>query len=178
MGYQSAVGWRSYLPVVKWARENAVEASHTLSLLWGNAPASERIDAFLERLPDDVISGPGTRLALAVSLLSDDDLPPYQPRLHDFGHRLTATPPPDKSVAGGARYAVYLDLLDQIRAEVGQRGVTILNRAQAYGVLVWVAKGDTWFSKGLGPNWSEEEKSALSDWLRVNRDRKPVSGRS
>lgn len=174
MGYQSAVGWRAYLPVVKWARENPSDAASTLSLLWTSAPAPERIDAFLERLPAEVLSGPGTRLALAVSLLSDDDLPPYQPRLHDFGHRLTATPPPDKSIVGGARYVAYLDLLDQIRAEVGRRGVTLLNRSQAYGVLVWVAKGDTWFSKGLGPNWSEGEKAALGEWLRVYRDRRPA----
>lgn len=166
---QTSVGWRAYLPLVKAAEEDPATVRRFLDALWSASPRRERVAQALERLPDDLVSGPGTRLGVVSALLPDGDCPPYQARLAEWGARLCGMPAPAKDATPAERYEAYLAFLDTLCARAQARRIDLADRLDAYAALVWVAKCDTWFDKGYGPAWPQADRDALVAWAKARR---------
>jgi 5-methylcytosine-specific restriction enzyme B len=147
--------WRANSPFLKWCASAPDAAAEALRALWttGGAPAN-RLRAFLERLPDEVVHGPGTRLTIASFLhmaISAENFPVYKETPFLRGFDLTGFPRPPKGADEAQVYDNALAFLDRLAEEASARGLELRDRLDAQGVLwsVVMASGSV---KGFSPD--------------------------
>ena len=95
-------------------------------------------------MPRDVISGPGTRLAIASFLLMAVDplqYPIVRTGPFDTGFRLTGYDRPDKDADEVDKHSHALGFLDRIIEEAASRQLQLRDRLDAQAVL-WAVRED------------------------------------
>ena len=132
------VNWRTVDSFRDWCREDPTRGREALEQLWGDGTVGARIEAFCDRLGDEVGSGPGTRLRLTAALLmieAPTRYPPYQYSAIRDAYELAGVPLPEASDEA-TRYGHALDFFDRIRTDLNILGVDLRDRLDAQG-LVW-----------------------------------------
>lgn len=136
--------WRAHGTLLKWFKEQPREGATALENIWsGETPVEESIRAFLKRVPNDVVSGPGTRVNLASFLataIDPEKFPTYQHTAFRAGYALTDHPPPDPDADEAAIYTHALAFLDTLAKEGAKRGLDLRDRLDAQSVLWSVVK--------------------------------------
>ncbi|CAB4712170.1 MAG: EVE domain-containing protein [Actinobacteria bacterium] len=155
--------FRVHGPFVTWAsQEPDAVGKAVLANLWNDTvPLAERVQAFVDVLPDYVPAGTGGRLSLASVLLGALDperYPVYRPT------------PVDKAVAllgidqlpepAGERYAAFLALLDRLIERSEQLGTPLGTRLQAQSALWCVTSGVPY------EPWTAADRWAYAAYLR------------
>ncbi len=137
--------WRTTASFVDWCKSEPSAAKEALAMLWDDErEVPERFRRFLDRVGREVISGRGTRLALASALgmaVDPTRFPVYRVTPFEAGLRLTAYPGPPEDADEVAVYEHALGFLERIREEISARGVEIRDRLDAQGLLWTVTQG-------------------------------------
>ena len=126
----------------RWCSDHLEEALESLQILWveGDLPASKRLSAFSEKLPDSAFGGKvGARLNVSSVLLMGLDAEQYPPvRLEKFKdvYTRTAYDQPERDANEAELYEHALGFLDRFIEEAGQRGLDLRHRLDAQS-LVW-----------------------------------------
>lgn len=143
-----------------WAQKNPADAKALLSHLWDESvDAQGAVARFLTELPNEVISGAGSRTNIASFLAMVRDplsVPIYKTEPFEFGCRLTGFEVPPKEEHEIYNHAIRF--LDRIMEECRQRGLNLQDRLDAQSLLFCVTKFDP------PESWSEEDKKALIAW--------------
>jgi 5-methylcytosine-specific restriction protein B len=123
---------------LKWCRAEPDAAATGLRRMWEpELTLTERISGFLEEVPTEVISGPGTRTTLASFLmmaLDPTEYPIYRVSAFRKGFELTGH---SRTESGSDEVAVYehaLGFLDAIGDEATARGLELRDRLDAQSV--------------------------------------------
>lgn len=133
--------WQAHQRFIAWAEEKPEAARAALLEIWsdeGSGP--ERLAAFLSRVPDEAVTTPGYRTAVASMLLMAVDpnaFPIYRPTPFRKAYQLTGFDAPDHKGAEADRYAEALGFLDQLIEEAATRGLDLRDRLDAQSVI-WV----------------------------------------
>ncbi|HEY6322734.1 MAG TPA: AAA family ATPase [Thermoanaerobaculia bacterium] len=159
--------WQTNDRFLQWVEQAPESASQALRALWAaEGTAADRIRGFLERLPDSVVHGPGSRLTIASFLhLAHDptSYPHYKETQFRKGCDLTGYPRPDKGADEARVYEHALRFLDQLAEEASARGLDLRDRLDAQGVLWMVVRPSP-----LADSFPAEERQAL--WSYLGRD--------
>ena len=158
------LNWRQWEQIEQWCAADPAAARDALEVLW-DAPvaASERVTRFGQAL-ESVISGQGTRIAIASVLLMGldaHDHPPYRPQAFKNFRTLVEYPGPEMPCDDGDRYEHALGLFDRVIEELADRDVELRDRLDAQSVL-WVLAQVP--ADELGADWSEEERETFLRW--------------
>ena len=134
-----------------WVNQSPDEVLEALQAVWvqGNMPESERIQAFSELFPRDVIGGVGTRLTVISQLLMGIDVeqyPPYKTEAFRLAYDRTGYGRPPENADEVALYKHALSFLDRFIWEAKDRGLELRHRLDAQG-LVWKSKGDDFWNR-------------------------------
>ena len=145
-----------------WIDQSPGEALLALQALWTreNASPSERIREFCRLLPRSVISGLGSRAALAAVLmmgLDPEQFPPYRVTVFNSVYNQLDYPRPDREADEAAIYEHALLFLDRLLEESSKRGLRLRHRLDAQS-LVWVIAKDQ--DEKLEDDYTEYEDSA------------------
>lgn len=158
--------WRTHNLFLKWCETHPDEAATALRTLWTTErSAPDRLRAFLERLPGEVIHGPGSRLTIASFLhmaISPENFPIYRETPFLRGFDLTGFPRPPKGADEAQVYDNALAFLNRLTQEASARGLRLRDRLDAQGVLWSVVKAADDSMKGFLP----EEQEALRQYLK------------
>jgi len=141
--------WRSHEPVLAWLAENPERGRDALLGLWTALDAdekawphvvSQRLDAFFDDLPSDLIPTPGERLRVAAFLMMAHGAESYPPltarllrRAWDLTHWKAA--PPESTV--GWRYVRWMIFLDELVHDSEASDGTLRDRLDAQSA-VWL----------------------------------------
>ena len=131
--------WQAHSRFYAWAHEDPDTARSALLEIWNSSfAAPERVTAFLDRVPADVMSGSGTRLAIASFLLMVEpaEYPIFRPSPFREAWRLTGWDGPSSDADEAALYTSALDFMDELRSRLAGIGVEIRDRLDAQG-LIW-----------------------------------------
>ena len=143
-----------------WIRQEPDQARKVMAEIWkSELPATKRVRSFLERLPDEVASGPGARLTLASFLtmgINSKDYPIYHVTELKRGFELTGHGLPPDGADGADTYEHALSFFDRILEEASRRGLKLRDRLDAQALLWLMAK---WKVEELP--FSEPERNAL-----------------
>ena len=137
-----------------WVDEFPNAALKALQAIWTKEELSdsERILAFVEQLPWEVIRGAGTRLTVASQFLMALDVeqyPPYRTEAFRLAYDRTGYGRPPGNADEIALYEHALGFLDRFINEAKNRGLELRHRLDAQG-LVWMSQyDDLW--KPLSP---------------------------
>ncbi|MEQ8717727.1 MAG: AAA family ATPase [Acidimicrobiales bacterium] len=138
-GSNNLTAWRSTDDLAKWAIAEPEDAGDALRAVWGDNEADlDDMAAFLDRLPETVVSGPGTRAsfgALMLLALDPENYPVYRATAFGDLYKLTSTTPPPDGSDEVATYDHAIALLDQMLEESASRGLELRDRLDAQGVL-------------------------------------------
>ena len=138
------VSFFTYDNFLKWFREEPGQAQAALAAIWmSDSSAKERIRSFSERLPQDVISGRGTRLNLASFLMmgvNAVDYPIYQVTALDKGFDFTRHGRPPSEADEAETYGHALGFFDRILEEASKRGLELRDRLDAQSLLWLMVK--------------------------------------
>ena len=130
--------WRAHSKFYSWAADEPDAAQRALEAIWSDQDVVDRIRQFCEVVPDDVVSGVGTRLAIASFLLMADptSYPIFRPSPFQEAWRLTdwSAPAPDADEA--QHYQSALAFMDELQQRLADVGVQIRDRLDAQG-LIW-----------------------------------------
>ena len=129
-----------------WVEEFPNAALKALQAIWTKEELSdsERILAFVEQLPWDVIRGAGTRLTVASQFLMALDVeqyPPYRTEAFRLAYDRTGYGRPPGNADEIALYEHALGFLDRFIGEAKNRGLELRHRLDAQG-LVWMSQND------------------------------------
>lgn len=131
--------WQSHAKFYGWAHEQPTAARVALEAIWNSelSPAM-RIERFCEALPLDVVSGVGTRLAIASFLLMADptELPIFRISPFHEAWRLAGWEAPGPDATESELYTAALEFMDELRRRLADVGVDIRDRLDAQG-LIW-----------------------------------------
>ncbi len=127
-----------------WVDEFPNAALKALQAIWTKEELSdsERILAFVEQLPWDVIRGAGTRLTVASQFLMALDVeqyPPYRTEAFRLAYDRTGYGRPPGNADEIALYEHALGFLDRFISEAKNRGLELRHRLDAQG-LVWMSQ--------------------------------------
>ena len=131
--------WQQHSKFYQWAKDEPEAAETALKAIWTEkGDVSERIRAFCDVLPREVVSGTGTRLAIASFLLMSDPAayPIFRPTPFQDAYRLTGWEGPSDEADEAAMYASALAFMDELRARLADVGVETRDRLDAQG-LIW-----------------------------------------
>jgi MoxR-like ATPase len=127
-----------------WVAENADPARVALLALWDeSASIADRLGAFLADLPEEVLSGAGTRLQVPTFLLMADaeTYVIYRPTPFKAAMALVEYEEPPS----GPEVAIYehaLGFLDELIRQANDRGLELRDRLDAQSVIWAVTKND------------------------------------
>ena len=129
-----------------WVGENPDAVLRALRAVWApdRSTVDDRIRDFCDLLPWSVLSGRGTRANVASVLLMGLDpkqFPPFRTRAFETAYDLTGYGRPESGYDEVALYGYALDFLDRFIDEASSRGLDILHRLDAQGIL-WGMLGD------------------------------------
>src|ERR1035437_2085904 len=151
--------WRLNDDFLKWLKADPDAGKVALRAAWeAGADVSQRIRAIVAALPAEVATGRGTRLALASFLqlaMDEHQWPVYRWTPASTAYRLTGNDGPAKGDDEADVYVHFVDFLDTFIEEAANRGLAIVDRLDAQG-LVW---GVT--SLEPEPTWPLEEQQAF-----------------
>ena len=127
--------------VHSWIDESPEEALQALKASWteGNLPKEQRIRAFCERFPEEIISGKGSRLTVAATLLAAygaKQFPPFSREKYDDAYKQTGYDAPDQNADEATLYVHALGFLDRFIEMARAHGVDLRHRLSAFAV-VW-----------------------------------------
>jgi len=134
------------MEVSEWIADSPTQASEALKAIWTkeNRSPEERIGAFCERFPYDVVGkGVGSRLNVASVLLMGLDVencPPFRIRAFQRICSRTGYHPPEAGEDESALYTRFLGFLDQFIEQSQANGVQLCHRLDAQGVA-WQLQG-------------------------------------
>ena len=132
--------WQVHDRFLRWAATSRDTTFESLRAAWqSHRSPEERVDAFLNILPNAVVSGPGQRLALASFLQAAMDakaFPIYRPDPVRAAYRLVRYDSEVRTATGGQWYQHFLSFLERFRAEAERRGLHIADLLDAQS-LVW-----------------------------------------
>ncbi len=125
-----------------WIDNSPDEALGALQAIWEDRPlsVSERIKAFCEKFPREVVGGAGQRTTVASQFLMAVDVeryPPYRTQAFMQTYERTRYGRPAKGASEAALYEHGLGFLDQLMREAKDRGLELPNRLRAQSVL-WI----------------------------------------
>ncbi|MEA3511503.1 MAG: AAA family ATPase, partial [Actinomycetota bacterium] len=131
--------WQHHSTFYQWARDEPDAAQRALREIWNeDADVSDRIRGFTRNLPRDVVSGVGTRLAIASFLLM------VEPRTHPIfrstpfkeAWEITGWDAPPADADEAHLYETALAFMDELRNRLASVGVQTRDRLDAQG-LIW-----------------------------------------
>ena len=165
---QVIVRWQDVDSFMKWFHKTPLVASRSLAHVMDPSPTTiDRITAFLDAIPNDVVKSPGNRTTLASLFLFVSDpeqFVPYRTTVFEWACKRVGYAP-SQSEDEGARYEHALGFTDEVVEQCARRGFAFRNRLDAQGVLWWMAKA----SPGKTPKGITEE-----DWQVVLNYRQGV----
>ncbi|MCB0960861.1 MAG: AAA family ATPase [Acidimicrobiales bacterium] len=109
--------WRSHGEFAKWVLANPDDGAAALEQVWSAAPVSDRLDAFADALPDDLVSTLGERLNIGSYLVMADDphrYPPVKVSLFRSCWRITGWPLDAAGESPGSFYERVLVFCDEL----------------------------------------------------------------
>lgn len=136
------LSWRMKGRFLNWVHANPQSAQDALKRAWGEGRGlDERIGGFLELVPadKDVVSGKGSRTALAAFVLQAIDpeaYPIYRPTPFWKAFELTGYNRPDPAADEVQIYNHALGFLDKVSEEAAARGLNLRDRLDSQSV-VW-----------------------------------------
>ena len=146
------VSWRviPYFRVIpnfnQWCAGDPDDALRALRAIWAEDSSSvaERVRTFSNLLPPSVISGAGTRTAVASVLLMGLDVyeyPPFRVRVFNEAYERTGYGRPERGADEAALYEHALGFFDRFIEEASKRGLTLRHRLDAQSVI-WMLLDD------------------------------------
>ena len=139
------LSWQARDDFVKWldgSRENSEAGLRALQAIWteSDSSESERISAFVGRLPKEALrGGTGSHARFASVLLMGlnvHNYPPYAPTVFQSAYKSTAHYGPDKFSGAAELYKYALNFLDSFLEESAKRGLELRDRLDAQSI-VW-----------------------------------------
>ena len=133
------------IPLKNWIDQSpASDTLRAFQAIWteNGLSVSERIRAFAELFPRDVISGTGSRLTMISQLLmalNVEQYPPYKTNAFKEAYERTGYDKPVKNADEAALYEHALGFLDRFIDEAAGRGLNLRHRLDAQSV-VWLAQ--------------------------------------
>ena len=126
-------------PIEGWLDAHPNDALEALRILWERSDqlVTERIRVFSERLPQDALSGVGTRMnVISVFLMGLDakKYPPFSTEWLKETYTRTGYDQPVTDADEAALYEHALNFFDQFIKEAAQRGLTLRHRLDAQSV--------------------------------------------
>ncbi len=157
------VAWEVWQPFVAWAENKPSDAAAALAALQDRPGSIASIDAFLDRLPDEVGQGSGARLSIASFLLSGinaSQFPTWRAWTVDQATRLAGLAKPQPTATDGERYELYLRFLDQVIQILGtpEHAIALHDRLDAQGLVWALVSGD------IPPTWPPARTEAIGAW--------------
>ena len=156
-----------------WVDESPGAAHRALRELWtqDNVAVAERIRAFSNELPTDVLGGSGSRMTVISQLLMGLDAeqyPPFRVTAFDIAYERTGYEPRPKEADEAALYEHALGFLDQFIEEARARGVPVRHRLDAQA-LFWAIPYHERETGGNGttPHQRTEDLDQLAEKLRL-----------
>ncbi len=142
--------WQMHDTFLKWCEGHQSDAESALRSLWsGQAGVEEAVSGFLARIPEDILSGVGTRVSLASFLATAIDpykYPVYRSTAFYGGYRLSGHAQPDAGADEAKTYRHALDFLDTLLKEASSRELELRDRLDAQSVLWSVVKSGVYES--------------------------------
>ena len=127
--------------VRSWIDESPEDALQALKASWAEDSLSEKqkIRAFCERFPEKIMSGKGSRLTVATTLLAAygaKQFPPFSKEKYDHAYKQTGYDAPEQSADEAALYVHALGFLDRFIEIARKHGGNLQHRLNAFAV-VW-----------------------------------------
>ena len=127
--------------VRSWIDESPEDALQALKASWteGSLSEEQRIRAFCQRFPEETISGKGSRLTVAATLLAACDakqFPPFSKKKYDHAYKQTGYDAPEQNADEATLYVHALGFLDRFIEMARAHGVDLRHRLSAFAV-VW-----------------------------------------
>ena len=142
--------WQMHDTFLKWCEGHQSDAESALRSLWsGQAGVEEAVSGFLARIPEDILSGVGTRVSLASFLATAIDpykYPVYRSTAFYGGYRLSGHAQPDAGADEAKTYRHALDFLDTLLKEALSRELELRDGLDAQSVLWSVVKSGVYES--------------------------------
>lgn len=125
--------------VRSWIDVSPEESWQAFKAGWseGSLPVERPIRAFCKGFPEEIISGKGSRLTVAATLLAAYDakqFPPFSKEKYDKVYKQTGYDAPDQGADEAALYVHALDFLDRFIELVRANGVDLRHRLNAFAV--------------------------------------------
>ncbi len=123
-----------------WIDKSPENAFQALRASWaeGSLSVEQRIRAFCERFPEEIISGKGSRLTVAATLLAAFDakqFPPFSKEKYGDAYKQTGYDAPDQNSDEAALYVHALGFLDRFIGMAVSQGVELRHRLNAFAVM-------------------------------------------
>ena len=163
--------------VRKWMDDYPDDASETLEAIWtrDRMPLEQRIRAFCERFPREVIGGAaGTLMNLASVLLmslDEERYPPFRIKLANKVYKLTGYDSPGSKADEATLYRHFLGFLDRFKEESQVHGLNLRHRLDTQS-LIWRSQEeeDPFVLPQIGSTQPHPDGSHQDDWIEfVNR---------
>ena len=124
-----------------WIDESPEDALQAFKAGWteGSLPVEQPIRAFCKHFPEGTISGRGSRLTVAATLLAAYDVkqfPPFSKEKYDKAYKQTGYDAPEGSADEAALYVHALAFLDRFIEVARTHGLDLRHRLNAFAV-VW-----------------------------------------
>ena len=134
------LAWQSADLFLKWVDGSPDEALLAMRAIWSadEPPVEERIRSFVDKLPEDLLRGAGTRARLASVLLMGLEAfryPPYGRDMYGFAYDCTGYDRPVRNWDAGEVYNHALGFLDRFKEEAELRELPIRHRLDAQSLL-------------------------------------------
>ncbi len=175
--------WQAHDRFAKWASANPEGARRAIRALTADGvPVQDRVDGFLDVVPNDAVSGPGTRVSIASFLLMGEDpenYPFYKPTPFDTVERVLGWSRTLQGESPGAVYAHHLRFARRFLEEVWREGHDVSNLLEAQGLIYFLATASDpavaiW--RGEAPDITEILE-AISSWIRNLKTQASPDGR-
>jgi MoxR-like ATPase len=146
--------WRAHGEFLDWADANPDDALALFDAIWTEAPDESRFGELLARWPTR--QTPITLLSFVLSGLDAAAFPWFRATVAAKLRELLALPRTDEAPA--RRYFAFVELLDELRRRLAERGVQLRDRIDAQGIA-WVLT-----VSGPPASWDAEEQAAFRAW--------------
>lgn len=155
---KNLLNWRMADSVRDWCENDPDAAREAFKTLWASdRDLAARVKGFDELLPNEVVSGPGSRASVMSVLLISEDHPPYRDQVIRSGYaKVDHEQPADNSAAG--RYLHALDFFDRFLEEAEARGLALRDRLDAQGAMWAVLRNE------IPETWSDKDRRRLEKW--------------
>jgi len=123
----------------RWCAEEPEAARRAVVAIGADGSPSERVDAFADVLPKDVVSGRGARLSLASMFLLGVDafaFPHYRSDPIGRAEKILGWPSVPASASDGEEYQHHFDFVEHFRKQMSDLGVSVPSALEAQS-LIW-----------------------------------------